>query len=246
MTARPKSYAEAFLSYFDICFASTRALKEDVARIRYRVYCEEFGYEDKSAFPDGLESDDFDPQSQHCLVVHKGTDTPAGCVRVVRTSGDGPLPFEKFCSDSLDRDFFERSAMPRDSMCEVSRLAVDGLFRRRAGEQATRYGGVHISDLSQQEQRTFPLIAVSCFLAATALTDLINCNNAFAMMEPFLPRMLARSGIKFTKVGQNIDYHGQRAPYFVTTQDAVDNMVPELRELYEAIHSLVKVDFQKV
>lgn len=245
MTARPKSYAEAFLTYFDIRFAATQVLKDDVARIRYRVYCEEFGYEDKRAFPEGLETDDFDAQSQHCLVIHRGSATPAGCVRVVKTVGNQPLPFEKFCSDSLDRDFFERSGMPRETMCEVSRLAVDGMFRRRAGEQATRYGGVHVSDLSQQEQRTFPLIAVSCFLAATALTELMNCTNAFAMMEPFLPRMLARSGIKFTKVGQDIDYHGLRAPYFVTTQSAVENMAPELRELYEAIHRRIKVDFDK-
>jgi N-acyl amino acid synthase of PEP-CTERM/exosortase system len=246
MTARPKSYAEAFLTYFDVCFATDETMKEDVGRIRYRVYCEEFGYEDKSAFPSGIELDDFDHQSQHCLVIHKASATPAGCVRVVRGNGNNLLPFEKFCSDSLDKDFFEQNQMPRESMSEVSRLAVDGLFRRRAGEQATRYGGVHISDLSQQEQRTFPLIAVSCFLAATALTDLMDCNNAFAMMEPFLPRMLARSGIHFTKVGQDIDYHGLRAPYFVTTQAAVDNMAPELRELYEAIYSRVKVDFREV
>tara|TARA_R110001599_G_scaffold353742_2_gene596076 strand:+ start:61954 stop:62694 length:741 start_codon:yes stop_codon:yes gene_type:complete len=245
MTARPESYAEAFLSYFDIYFVSTPAMLDDLARIRYRVYCEEFGYEDKSAFPDGLELDEFDSQALHCMVVHKGSGTPAGCVRVVKTVGDAPLPFEKYCSDSLDANFFRINHMPRETMCEVSRLAVDGPFRRRAGEQATRYGGIHISDLSQQEKRTFPLIAVSCFLAATALTDLMSNTNAFAMMEPFLPRMLARSGIKFTKVGQDIDYHGLRAPYFVTTQSAVGNMVPDLKELYDAIRSRVKADFDK-
>jgi N-acyl amino acid synthase of PEP-CTERM/exosortase system len=244
MTARPKSYAEAFLTYFDVCFATDAAMKDDVGRIRYRVYCEEFGYEDKDAFPNGIELDEFDKQSQHCLVIHKASSTPAGCVRVVRGIQDSLLPFEKFCSDSLDRNFFEHNQMSRESMCEVSRLAVDGMFRRRAGEQATRYGGVHVSDLSQQEQRTFPLIAVSCFLAATALTDLMNCTNAFAMMEPFLPRMLSRSGINFTKVGQDIDYHGLRAPYFVTTQAAVGNMAPELRELYDAIRTHVKSDFK--
>ena len=76
-----------------------------------------------------------------------------------------------------------------------------------------------------------------------SLTDLMSCNNVFAMMEPFLPRLWSRSGFKFTKVGRDIDYHGLRAPYFVTTQSAVENMAPELRELYEAIHGRIKVDF---
>ena len=244
MNARPKSYAESFLSYFDVCYANTESRRDDAGRIRYRVYCEEFGYENGDTFPDGIERDDFDTQSLHCLVTHKATQTPAGCVRVVSTNKNAHLPFERFCGNSLDFGFFEKARLPRETMCEVSRLAVDSMFRRRAGEQATRYGGVHISDISQQEQRTFPLIAVSCFLAATALTDLSERTNAFAMMEPFLPRLLTRSGINFTKVGKDIDYHGLRAPYFLTTGDATRNMVPELKELYNAIFETIKTDYQ--
>ena len=246
MTARTKSYAESFLTYFNVAFARTESQKKDVGRIRYRVYCEEFGYETKEANPGGIECDEFDAQSMHCLVTHKSSDTPAGCVRVIKCQEHGVLPFEKHCGDSLDSGFFQRNPMPRENMCEISRLAVDALFRRRSGEQATRFGGVHVSDISQQEQRTFPLIAVSCFLAATALTDLADCNNGFAMMEPFLPRLLTRSGISFVKVGQDTDYHGLRAPYFLTTHDAVGNMAPELRELYDAIHAKIKNEYQSV
>jgi N-acyl amino acid synthase of PEP-CTERM/exosortase system len=240
MTARPKSYAEAFLTYFDVCFAADKATQDDAGRIRYRVYCEEFGYEPCEAFPDGIERDEFDPQSLQCLVTHKATSTPAGCVRVVKACAEKPLPFENFCGDSLDADFFDRNPIPRELMCEVSRLAVDGMFRRRSGEQATRFGGVHISDLSQQEKRTFPMIAVSCFFAANIMADNAGNTKLFAMMEPFLPRLLKRSGINFTKVGHDIDYHGLRAPYFVTTPEVKSNVVPELKELYDAIQELLK------
>ena len=98
-------------------------------------------------------------------------------------------------------------------------------------------------DLSTQEKRTFPLIAVSCYLAAIAMSDLSGRNNGFAMMEPFLPKLLARSGINFTRVGKDIDYHGLRAPYFLTTAAATRDMVPELKELYDAIHGAVKRDY---
>ena len=136
MTARPTSFAESFLTYFDVALAQSQSQLEDVGRIRYRVYCEEFGYEPKENFPEGMEKDQFDANALHCLVTHKATNTPAGCVRVVKATGDDPLPFEKYCLDSLDGNFFENNPMPRETMCEVSRLAVDGMFRRRSGEQA--------------------------------------------------------------------------------------------------------------
>ena len=62
-------------------------------------------------------------------------------------------------------------------------------------------------------------------------------------MEPFLPRLLAHAGIKVTKVGNDIDYHGLRAPYFMTLDETLDNMYPELKELYLAIHSMLESDY---
>lgn len=246
MSARPKLPAEAFLDYFDINLATTSEMREEVARIRYRVYCEEFAYEDGDAFPDGKEVDEFDNHAFHCLVMHKATKAAAGCVRVVKTHDDGILPFEKHCATSLDANFFNEKRISRSTMCEVSRLAVDKKFRRRAGEKATRYGGVHDTDLSQQEQRTFPLIAISCFLAATAVTKLSCHNNVFAMMEPFLPRLLARSGIEFEKIGYDIDYHGMRAPYYITTGAAVKKMSPHLKDLYRSLYDNIASDFAAI
>ena len=76
-----------------------------------------------------------------------------------------------------------------------------------------------------------------------ALTELAGRTNVFAMMEPFLPRMLERSGIRFQRAGADTDYHGIRAPYFVRTQDAVANMRPELTELYQSINTRIRSQF---
>lgn len=233
---------ENFLSYFDIALARTAAQKSEVYGIRYRVYCEEFGYEPTESFPDHEEKDPFDAASLHAVVTHKGSGLSAGCVRLVSpASPDGSdlLPFEKNCGDSLDRAFVESLNLERDSLCEISRLAVDGTFRRRSGEKITRFGEVEGLDCSQQERRTFSMIAVACFLAATALTNMAGRTNVFAMMEPFLPRLLKRSGIVFRRAGEDIDYHGLRAPYFITTQSALDNMRPDLKELYDEIQRRV-------
>jgi len=247
MVGSAPSPCEVFNRYFSVDFACTPELKRSVYEVRYRVYCEEFRYEEREAFPDGQERDRYDATSLHCLITHRQSGQPAGCVRLV-PAGAAPglelLPLEEHCATSLDRDFIAGLALDRGTVCEISRLAVDGHFRRRAGESSSRYGAAGAAlEASPQEQRSFPLISVAAFLAATALTDLAGRTNVFAMMEPFLPRMLERSGIRFQRAGADTDYHGIRAPYFVRTQDAVAGMRPELTELYVSINARIRSQF---
>jgi N-acyl amino acid synthase of PEP-CTERM/exosortase system len=243
MTARTQSIAESFLEYFNISYAADELQRDDVGRIRYRVYCEEFNYEDAEVFPDKIEKDAFDKRSVHCLITHKSKNVPAGCVRLVLTNGDEQLPFEKFCAGSLDTQYFETNPIDRQKLCEISRLAVDPAFRRRSGEKATRFGGLNDLDFSEKEQRTFPLIAVSSYLAATALGELSGCTAAIAMMEPFLPKLLSRSGVNVERVGLDVDYHGLRAPYIVTLDETLYKMLPELKELYCEIHDILSSQY---
>ncbi len=243
MTQPVGALAENFLRYFEVHLANSQAQKRDVYRIRYRVYCEEFGYEPADRFPDGYETDEYDDHSLSCLITHKSSGIPAGCVRLVPALDHEPLPLEKYCKAALDQDFIRGLGVERSTLCEISRLAVDGAFRRRAGEAATRFGEVEALGCSLHERRTFSIIAVAAFLASTALTEVSGRTNVLAMMEPFLPRLLKRSGIVFRRAGQDIEYHGTRAPFFITTQAALENMRPDLRELYDTIHASIQQDY---
>jgi len=240
--------ADTFQEYFHVDYATSCAQKQDVYRIRYNVYCEEFQFESTDDFPDEIEFDAYDHQSRHCLVTHRATNKPAGCVRLVPTYSNevrDPLPLEKYCSSSLDRNLLDYLHLERSTLCEISRLAVDGAFRKRPGEQDNSCGKfVEPIHSSEQELRTYPLIAVSAFLASTALTDLTGRTNVFMMMEPFLPRLLERSGIKVTRAGRDIDYHGIRAAYFITTDYALAGMRADLRGLYDAVYEQVSESFE--
>ena len=240
------SIAKSFDQFFSVTLVDSGQLMEQAQRIRFSVYCEEFGYENPHEFPDGQETDGYDEQSTHALIVHKSTSTAAGCVRMVPTLKASPqtaLPFEKFCCDSLDHDFVDSLDLDRATVCEISRLAVHSAFRRRgAKEHQTRFGHVEELDFSPQERRTLPIIAVSAYLAATAITDKSGHTNVFAMMEPFLPRLMSRSGINFQRAGKDIEYHGARAPYFITTQSALETMNEHLRELYQLIRDQLYPD----
>lgn len=241
------SLTDKFLQYFQVELATSDVDKKAVFEVRYRVYCDEFRYESGDRFPDKAEFDEYDEYSLHCLIRHKSSNIPAGCVRLVPAGvekADGLLPFEKYCSESIDTAFIENLKMDRNNMAEVSRLAVDGAFRRRAGETATRFGEVEALDCSAVEKRTFSLIAIAGFLACTALAELSGKTDVFAMMEPFLPRLVKRSGIAWQQAGKTIEYHGDRALYHIKTQAAVDNMVPELRGLYEAIYQEIAKSYR--
>jgi len=242
---KKKSIVEDFQEYFDVELATTPEQMAKVFRIRYRVYCEEFGYEEADSFPDHLETDEFDVQSIHCLINHRLSGMPAACVRVVEVNHDTQMPMERFCGKSLDAKLFNHRAANRASICEFSRLAVDGAFRRRAGEHASRFGEISSMDCTKRELRTFSLIAIAAFVSAFAVSQHIGRTHVFAMMEPFLPRLLKRSGVVVSRVGEDIDYHGLRAPYFITSGDAVNGMPPELRDLYDAISDKFSTDIAR-
>ncbi len=246
MKEKKATLIEEFKRYFRVELVTTQSQEKQAYRVRYRVYCEEFNYEATDLFPEEMEVDEFDEQSLHCLIIHKATGRAAGCVRLVPANEKhegGLLPLEKFCKDSLDMELINSLDIERNTVCEISRLAVDTAFRRRPGETATRFGGPDSIDCTKQEQRTFSLIALSAFLAGGALTYITDKTNVFAMMEPFLPRMLKRTGIAFDRVGSDTDYHGIRAPYFVTTQAVMDNIQPDIKEMYEWVYQQIEVDY---
>lgn len=242
------SLAGSFQEYFSVDLALTPEQKKKVYQVRYRVYCEELGYEPADLFPDQLEYDEYDRQSCHLLITHKQSGLSAGCVRLVKSvqSRHSFLPFEKNFPAALDPEFFSRFDMDRNTICEISRLAVDSRFRRRPGETFRCLGDSHAMDITCQEQRAFSLIAESVFLAAIALTELTGRTNIFALMEPYLCRLLGMSGIHSMRVGKEVQHHGKRAPHFITAESAVQNMRPELLGLYQSIYDKLASSYSEV
>lgn len=237
MEIKSASLVEDFQRYFSLEQATTPAQLHNVYKVRYRVYCEEFHYESAESCPDKLESDEFDATSRHCLVMHRASGMPAGCARLVMPDEQRLMPMEKFCSNVIDQELIRDFDGRRHLVCEFSRLGVDGAFRRRPGEGESRFGEIAALDFSQREQRTFPLIAMGTILSALAMSELIGRPHCFAMMEPFLPRLLRRSGLIAKPAGTETEYHGTRAPYYWESHEGVSTLSEELKELYLAIRA---------
>lgn len=240
------SLGDSFLQYFAPELASTKQSLSDAFKLRYRVYCEEFGYERASDFPDQLECDPFDAHSFCFLIRHKASGLAAGCIRVVLAGNNQRLPLEVFCLDSIRDSYRDLLGGDRGRLCEFSRLAVSADFRRRPRESMSRLG-LSDAEPSAEEERSFPLIAVAAFLGAFAVSEMAGRDQVFAMMEPFLPRMLRQAGIVPETAGNEIDYHGTRSAYYITTQSAIESLKPDLLLLYTGIlESLTSQDLPGV
>ena len=240
------SIAQRFFTFFDIAYAATPELLEHVYRIRGDVYCKEFKFEPEDKCADGLERDEYDDYSVHCLIMHREQNLPAGCVRLVMPPTDDPnfqLPMEKHCSHSFNHDTLDPRHMPRDRLVELSRLAVHTLFRRRAGEKASPLG--EVEQFTELESRTFPLIASALIMAMISFGLLTQRPHGFSVMEPRLARRLTGSGFPLTQIGEPVEFHGLRAPFHITAEQAINGMKPELREIYDLVHERLSKDFER-
>ena len=240
-----------FQNYFRVVLAYTPALIEITQRIRYEVYSREFHFEREENCPGGLGKDEYDQFSIHCLVIHGPSNTPAGCVRLIKIPDDNPallLPLERFCGHSLRHETLHPALMPRQTLCEISHLTVHTAFRRRPGESASPLGSnrvVFSEELTEKERRTFPLISVALIAASTALMVISDRPNLFIMVERWLATRLRQMGLDFIQVGEEIDYHGPRAAYFITVEQMLSGMKGDLRELYGFVYASLKANVDR-
>ncbi|WP_432454646.1 PEP-CTERM/exosortase system-associated acyltransferase [Agarivorans sp. QJM3NY_29] len=212
-----KLIAQHFAEYLRPVVAYRPDIVHEAFRIRHDVYCEELNFE--PIRDDGMEQDEFDEYSRFCLIQHKPSADFAGCVRIVSPSHkDELLPIEKYCAQAIEGAKFHPDQFERSEICEISRLAVRPQFRRRKADnfEGAAAGAINEQTYSEEELRCFPFLAIGLYLSIASLAVRSGTHHAFVMMEPRLARSMSFLGIKFEQLGAAIDYHGVRAPYYIS------------------------------
>ncbi len=237
-TASPLS--DTFLAYFHISVGTDAGSIECAQRLRYEVYCQEFGYERDEDCPGGREVDPYDVQADHCLIRHVPSGDVAGCLRLVRSGPIADLPIQRHAAPALAGAPVHPAEVSEAERCELSRIAVSARFRRRADEQQSPLGTDVPAAFDIPQARSFPLLAVALFMAARLLVLNRGTPHVFAMMEPRLARMLARTGADFQRLGPVVEYHGPRAAYHIhyTQQDHEASLLslrPDLLDLFRVV-----------
>jgi len=229
------SIAANFGKYFELKLAQCPEQLEQAFHIRYQVYCEEFEYEPQGHFPDKMERDAFDDRALHCLMTHRETQTPVGCIRFICADSDDedrPLPFERFCPPTSAFGIHPQH-LPKACYGELSRLAVLESFRRRRKDTKQPVSLTPNETHETPEQRdAFPMIPIGLFMAGIAMFLRSEADFSFALMEPRLARLLQRFGIRFIQAGELVDHHGARAPFALPRETVVNSLTPDVIDLF--------------
>lgn len=179
-------------------------LFHDVLALRYKVYCEERGFENPEDHPDGLERDEYDDCAVHFAALLKNTCKVVGTVRLILHS-ERSFPIER--AFSFEKDL---SHLHPCQLGEVSRLALSKCYCRELQQARLR------SDSEAGE-------VVNGLLRCLAEESLERgISHLYAVMARGLPILLARRKVLFSQIGPEREYHGLRAPYLGAVRDIVN------------------------
>lgn len=221
--------------HFEVVLADSDKLRDWSYRLRYQVYCIENEYEPISDNPDGRETDQFDSQSAHGLLIHRKSGTVVGTTRLIMPKVNGKdllQPIYQMCSSSILAEYASR--IPADKTAELSRFAITKEFRRRVEDQGTLSGGLTRMN-GENPRRVIPHISLGLMQAVVAMAKSRGITHIYAVMEPALLRMLRGLGIYFEKLGPVVEYHGRRQPCFCDLDQLLATTWEERPDVWEVL-----------
>lgn len=215
-----------FDDYFDVYLADTPKGKEEHYSLRYKVYCEEMGFEDKKAFPLEQERDYWDEHSVHFLVRHRETEQWIGAMRMV-FSQNGSLPLQDFCSIDHADDCDSNDI-------EISRLCLLKDIRKRKTDEEPPLGLNTKTDSAATETNVTELFSRrhisrsliwGLFRAASIYSSEHNIDNWYFLGTKALARIISKEGFAMTQVGDVCHHRGERYPFKVEMSEILENAI---------------------
>src|ERR1039457_213621 len=192
-------------------------LLNEVYRLRYKVYCEEWGFERQEDHPGGIERDEFDEHSVHFVAIRKVDRKLIGTTRLILHSQFG-FPIEKHCHINEDVLTYDKVHWG-----EISRLAVSKEFRKRAGDDSIyklEYPILHdVNSPFQERRKNENQIVLGLYRCMYRESLESGLTHLYAVMAKGLFILTKRVGLNFIEVGTEIEYHGIRTPYTICIQE---------------------------
>ena len=220
------SQNHSFDNFFEVVLADTLESKEIHYNLRYQVYCDELGYEDKRQFPLQMEIDDWDDRAVHFIVRNKHSGLWLGAMRIVYHNELG-FPFEGKCASQQPLTLNDY----RDSV-EISRLCVVKEARRFAGNNHSSTG---IQDISKAEENNSNVrylhkhharnrsLMWGLLRAAVVYSAQQGIKQWYFLVTDPLAYCLQKEGFEMQKIGGISNHNGQRSPYMLDVDNFLAN-----------------------
>jgi len=212
-----------FDTEFEVFLADTEKSKDIHYQLRYRVYCQETGFEDPDMFKSGRELDEYDDNAVHFIVRAKATGEWVAALRLIINNNLQVLPVNSLMPHgSFQRRVIEKQlAKSRsDRVLEISRLCVVDSFRKGGARGSKREPEIMLGLL-----RT---------VYAFALENKIDCG--FFTVTKSLARILRSLNMRFLDAGPECNYHGVRAPYYVHVSTFLKDVPQKSQAVYQMFH----------
>jgi N-acyl amino acid synthase of PEP-CTERM/exosortase system len=194
---------------------------EDTFRLRYKIYCEERGFEKLEDHPDGIETDKYDSHSLH-FAYYNQSGQLVGTVRIILDSEDG-FPIERHCQLHSNRPALDKSRLG-----EISRLALSKDVRRRAEDAYIYYDGIDEQPVQifspAEDRRHRHEIVISLYKRIYIESKKMGLTHWYTVMSKGLHTLLGRLGIIFRPIGPEQYYHGLRTPYLGEIEEIENNV----------------------
>lgn len=232
---------------------------DEIYRLRYKVFCYEWGFEKPDDYPDERVTDVYDEHSLH-FAVRGDRDKIVGAVSLILNSAEG-FPAEKYCELDINT-----SELPRESIAEVSRLVVHREYRRRSedkyiygpdeerrsigsfnfpsGYQAQgqfsrraddRYRGRATRRQAEPyaDRRRRHEVVFSLYRAMYQESKRREISHWYSIMTKGIAILLQKFGFSFEPIGDPVDFRGIRTPYLAVIEKIEQELSVSSPSLYE-------------
>ena len=211
---------------FEVFLADTPESREIHYSIRYQVYCEEMGFENKDDFPLEQEFDEYDSHSTHFIVRTRHTDQWVGAMRMV-FKNDQLLPVEKHCNLNtiIDNDRFNRSI-------EISRLCLVKDIRRRITDSNPPLGLEEEGDEIKKGDNVIPFhgrkhiersIIWGLIRAGAIQCEERHIKKWYFFVSNALARIICKKGFNLQQIGDPCNFNGERFPFKIDVNEVLSN-----------------------
>lgn len=202
---------------FEIFLADTPESKAKHYQIRYKVYCEEMGFENKDDFSHAQEFDHWDSHSAHFIVKHKESGKWVGAMRLI-SQCDQKLPIQQHASLNNIKN-----NQPDESV-ELSRLCVLKEMRRASRiTYSSNETSAKSDDIQETETIKFSVLDNKHLISRQIIWGLLhaasvycynnNITNWYFLTSNAIAKLLRKGGLNLVNIGDACNHRGKRYPF---------------------------------
>lgn len=198
---------EMFDTDFELFLANDMNSASAHHRVRYKVFCQERGFENASVFTDHQEKDQWDEHAVRFVVGDRSSNQWVGAYRLILGDRDS-FPVEALACGlpEIARD------IPRHEIAEISRFCVVKSAESSPTWRDRLTGMADVGFVARPQEN---VVNLGLIRGAIYYGLNNNINYMYMLITKAFHRLLSRIGVVFVGEGTAVEHRGQRTPYLV-------------------------------